>query len=390
MTRSMRRPGVIAVLTLVATIGLTGCGSSDEDPADSASSASQSTSAAGDPAAMGDLLAVAYEGQMGTPPTTATTPPEDVDLWVVSCGEQIPSCSTPTAAVQEAAQAVGWDVRLCDGQLNPNGWGDCVRQAISADADVVVPVGIDCASVQQPFQEAKDAGVTVVGGGGADCDEVGGQPLWASERIQLEGMGVRDVFELQGKLAADWLIGTTDGQAKVLHLVFTDPLWGPWLAEGFEQEMATCEGCEIVGTLEVANNDVMTGALPQKFSTALLQSPEVDSVFVPLGGWMPAGLAQAVVSSGRSADLDVISGLGNVANMELIRSDGGQDAIVGYPTQWGGWGSVDTAIRVLNGEEPVAQGDGFQVIDAESGLPPQGQDFEPVDFRAAYREAWGV
>jgi ribose transport system substrate-binding protein len=134
----------------------------------------------------------------------------------------------------------------------------------------------------------------------------------------------------------------------------------------------------------------MTGALPQKFSTALLQAPDVDSVFVPLGGWMPAGLAQAVVSSGRSADLNVISGLGNVANMELIRADGGQDAIVGYPTQWGGWGSVDTAIRVLNGEEPLVQGDGFQVIDAENGLPPQGQDFEPVDFRAAYQEAWGV
>ncbi|SFF93479.1 sugar ABC transporter substrate-binding protein [Blastococcus tunisiensis] len=387
MTRSIRRLGVTAVLTLVATVGLAACGSSDEDTSSSGSSGSPAGESS---AATQDLLQVAYEGQMGEPPTTPTTPAEDVDLWVVSCGEQIPSCSTPTAAVQEAAEAVGWSARLCDGKLNPNGWGDCVRQAVSAGADVVIPVGIDCASIQQPFQEAKDAGVTVVGAGGADCDAVGGEPLWASERLQLEGMSVKESFELQGKLAADWLIGKTDGQAQVLHLVFTDPLWGPWLAEGFEKEIATCDGCEIVGTLEVANNDVMTGALPQKFSTALLQAPDVNSVFVPLGGWMPAGLAQAVVASGRSAELNVISGLGSVANMELIRNDGGQDAIVGYPTPWGGWGSVDTAIRVLNGEEPLVQGDGFRVVDAENGLPPQGQDFEPVDFRAAYQEAWGV
>ena len=57
----------------------------------------------------------------------------------------------------------------------------------------------------------------------------------------------------------------------------------------------------------------------------------------------------------------VASGFGNAGNMELIRTNAGQNGVLGYATEWGGWGSVDTAIRVLNGEEPVVEGDGFHL-----------------------------
>jgi ribose transport system substrate-binding protein len=106
---------------------------------------------------------------------------------------------------------------------------------------------------------------------------------------------------------------------------------------------------------------------------------------------MNAGLAQAVVASGRSADLNVISGLGTSANFDLIRSDSGQDAIVGYPIEWGAWGSVDTAIRVLNGEDVEVTGDGYKVVDGDNNLPASGKDFTgDVDYKAAYQKAWGV
>ncbi len=390
--RSARRRRLGAVAAIVSAVVLSACSSPSEVESDS-SSASSASGGDGGSVSSGsqELLDVAYEGRLGMPPTTATTPPEDVELWVVSCGEQVPSCAAPVAGAVEAAEAVGWTVDVCDGQLNPNGWGTCVRQAVSAGADVIIPIGIDCPAVQQPFQEARDAGVTVVGGGGADCDAVGGEALWASERLQLEGVSVQDMYVLQGKLAADWVIGRTDGQAKVLHLVFTDPLWGPWLAQGFADEMATCDGCEIVSTLEYSNQDVGSGTLPQKFSTALLQAADVNAVFVPVSGVLNAGLGQAVVASGRSADLDVIAALPVTPSYDVIRSDGGLDAVVGYPIEWGGWGSVDTAIRVLNGEEPEVQGDGFQVVDAENNLPEAGEPFTGgVDYQAAYREAWGI
>ena len=389
MSKSPRRYRLGAVLALMLALVLSACSSPSEVTADAAGS-----TAAGDAAGSASsqqALQVAYKGQMGTPPTATTTPPQGVNLWVVSCGQQVPSCATPVAAAQEAARTIGWTVNLCDGQLNPDGWGSCVRQATSAGADVIIPVGIDCPAIQQPFQEAKDAGVTVVGGGGADCDAVGGQKLWASERLQLAGLDAEQTYNLMGKLAADWVIGKTDGQAQVLALSFTDPLWGPWLSQGFADEIGTCGDCKIVATLDLANNDFVSGSATQKFSTALLQAPDANAVFVPVGGWMPSGFAQAITSSGRNDQLAVITGLGTDANYDLIRSNGGQDAIVGYPIEWGAWGSVDTAIRALNGEQIQVTGDGFQVLDAAHNLPAAGQPFDAgVDYQSAYRQAWGV
>jgi ribose transport system substrate-binding protein len=336
-------------------------------------------------------LEAAFTGTPGTVPTTPTTPKPGVDLWVVSCGQQVPSCASPADAAVEAAKLVGWTAKVCDGQLNPDGWGNCVRQATSAGADVIIPIGIDCAAIQQPFAEAKQAGVKVVGGGGSDCDSVGGEKLWTTERLQIEGLSVKDYWEKAGATVADYLIGSTDAAAKVLEVKFTDPLWGPWLSEGFNTQLATCKDCEVVETLEISNNDLVSGTATDKFASALQKATDANAVFVAVGGWMPTGFAQAVVASGRQADLVVASGFGNAANMELIRANAGQSAVLGYATEWGAWGSVDTAIRVMNGEEPVVEGDGFQMVDADNNLPAEGEDYQgDVDFKSEYKALWGV
>ncbi|MFC4063532.1 sugar ABC transporter substrate-binding protein [Actinoplanes subglobosus] len=374
-------------MTFAATIALFlgACGSNNA--AESTGEAAGATSAEAT-----EALETAYTGVTGSPPTTSTKAKDGVSLWVVSCGEQVPSCSTPVAGVQEAAKLIGWDVKVCDGQLNPNGWGTCIRQAASGGADVVIPVGIDCAAVQAPLQEAKAAGVKLVGGGGSDCDATGGEKLLDSERLQLENTSIKDYWKLNGKLQADWIIGKTDGKAKVVLLNFTDPVWGPWITEGFKEELATCTGCEIVQTLDIANADTTNNTAATKFSTALLQAPTANAVSIPIGGWMSLGLSQAIVSSGRSAQLNVVTGFGNEVNMDLIRDDKGQDAVLGYATEWGSYGSVDTAIRVVNGEQPLVQGDGFQIVDADHNLPATaGEDYAgSVDYKTVYKKAWGV
>lgn len=390
MSKSPRRLRLGVAMAVVATAALAACSSPSEVSSESESSSASSGSAGGGSDEAQAALQAAYEGEMGTPPTEPTTPPEDVNVWVVSCGEAVPSCAAPTAATVEAAEVVGWTANTCDGALNPDGWGRCVRQAVSADADVIIPIGIDCASIEQAFREARDADVTVVGGGGTDCNRTGGEALWASEVLQLEGYEPEQAWNFVGELAADWLIGQTDGQAKALAMEFTDPVWGPWIQDGFEARMSECADCEILETVPFGNADIGPN-LGQKFSTALLANPDANAVFVPVGGLMLGGLAQAVEASGRSDDMAVITGLGVTPNLDLIRSGTGQDAIVGYPIEWGGWASIDTAIRVLNGEEPLVQGNGYQVVDAENNMPAAGEPFTGgEDYQAAYREAWGV
>jgi ribose transport system substrate-binding protein len=371
-----------ALLATVAVIALLGACS-----AGTSASTTDSGPATGEAAT---ALATAYKGVTGTPPTAPTTPKAGVNLWVVSCGQQVPSCATPVAGVEEAAKAVGWTVNMCDGQLNPTGWGNCIRQAASAKADVVIPVGIDCVSVQAPMQDAVSAGVAIIGGGGADCVAAGGTKLMASERLQLPDTSIEDYWKLNGKLQADWLIGRTNGQAQVLLLTFTDPIWGPWITEGFEAELKTCGGCAVVQKLDISNNDMVSNATAQKFSSALLQQPKVNAVSIPVGGWMQAGLSQAIQSSGRAAKLFVSSGFGDASTMDLIRSSAFAFGAMGYASQWGGYGSVDTAIRVLNGEQPQVQGDGFQMVDKNENLPASGDYEGSVDYKAEYRKLWGV
>ena len=77
--------------------------------------------------------------------------------------------------------------------------------------------------------------------------------------------------------------------------------------------------------------------------------------------------------------------------MELIRSNAGQNGVLGYATAWGAWGSVDEAIRIMNGEQPVVEGDGFQMVDADHNLPGAGEDYQgDVDFESAYKALWGL
>jgi ribose transport system substrate-binding protein len=375
-----RSPALIAGALLAVSLSTAACGST------------ATTTSSGDLSSTSkQTLETAYKGVTGTPPTTRVTAPKGVSLWVMSCGEQAVTCHTPAVAVEAAAKALGWSTHLCDGALNPTGFANCIRQAASAKAKVFIPIGIDCSSAKQAFVDAKAAGVTIIGGGGSNCNGADGKPIWASERLQLPGYTLKQFYYLNGKLQADYLIGKANGKAKVLIVNFTDQVWGPWITDGFKQELATCKGCSIVGQLDLSNNDFVSNTAAQKFSTALLKAGTANGIIVPVDGWLTQGLAQAVVQSGRNGSITVIGRFGDKGNTDLIRNNGGEDATVGYPSDWGAWGSVDEAARVLAGQAPVAEGDGVKVIDKDHDLPASGQSYTgDVDFQAAFKKAWGV
>ncbi|MFF5078235.1 sugar ABC transporter substrate-binding protein [Actinoplanes sp. NPDC000266] len=378
----MRHKSWLATMAAVLAVTAAGCSSGSAEN----SAAQGATSDAAKQA-----LQAAYTGATGVPPTASTTPKKGVKAWVVSCGQQLPSCTTPTNGIVEAAKAIGWEVNVCDGKLSPDGWGSCVDQAATAKADVVFPVGIDCASVKAPFEAAAKAGVKIIGAGGSDCTATGGTAVFATERLQLDGVAIDEYWKKAGAAVANYLIGSTDGKANVLELKFTDPVWGPWLSQGFEAQIATCSTCKIVGTLDIANADLGSSAGTDKFSAALQKFTDANAVYVPVGGWMSTGFAAAVKASGRASSLVVASGFGDASALDLVRNNDGLNAVLGYATEWGSYGSVDEAIRVLNGEKPVVEGDGFQVVDAKTNMPASGDYIGgDVDFKTKYRALWGI
>ena len=389
------RAAAFAAAALLALGALSGCGASDDSNADSPSTSGSTAAADSTQDAGAEAVGIdaAYAGILGTPPTEPSKAPAGAKVWVVSCGESVPTCATPAAGAVAAAKAAGMEATSCDGKLNPQGWSECIRQGISAKVDGIIVIGQDCSSFQSALQEAKNAGIPTIGAGGNDCDISGGDKLYSATTQMLPDMTAQQWWEKMGALQAAWIIGKTDGKASVLSLKFTDAIWGGWIQHGFEAELATCDGCKIEDTLELGNQDVGSGQLPQKVSTALLKTPTANAVNVPLDGWFFAGLAQAIQSSGRSNDLNVIGNFGEVGNLDFIRSSGGEDATVGFSSDWSGWAGVDALIRVLNGDKVVPAGIGLQVVDADHNMPAEGQPFAynpVVDFASAYQKLWNA
>ncbi|WP_312181047.1 substrate-binding domain-containing protein [Arthrobacter sp.] len=387
-TQRSKARGALSAL-FIASLALASCSSS---PAADAPSSDTSTSAEASAPAGSEALAAAYEGIVGTPPTEAVTVPEGLSAWVVSCGQSQTTCSTPAQGAADAAQAIGWESNICDGQLNPNGWANCIRQGVAANADVIFVIGQDCSSFQGPLEEARAAGITTVGVGANDCDVEGGEPLFTGITKQLDGMDNEQWWNKLGELQAGWLIGQTDGDLKLLEVTFADTRFGPWISDGLNTALEDCDTCEVVGTLQLSNQDAASGAMAQKLSTALLQAPDANAVSVPLDGWFMAGLSQAIVASQRSDDLAVVGAFGQRSNLDLIAAGQGQDASIAFSLEWNGWSGVDTALRLLAKQEILPSGVGLQAVDAETNMPAGGDTFAynpVVDFKHAYLEAWG-
>jgi len=382
--------GVMLSAAIVACGTLTACDSVSASGTANGTAGATPTAAGAAPAS---ALDAAYSGLVGKPPTAPAKPSGAGLVWMVSCGQSVPTCATPASAGIAAAKAAGFRTNLCDGKLSPQGWADCIRQGVSAKAAGIIVVGQDCGSFSGALKEAKAAGIPTVGAGGNDCDVNGGKKLFSAVTQKMPNMTSEQWWQHMGALQADWIIGRTDGKAKVLSTVFTDAVWGSWVQKGFSKELETCTGCSIDATVKIGNGDLASGQLAQKFSTALLKQPTVNAVNFPIDGWLFAGLSQALRSSGRNDQLQVIGAFGEPGNLQTIKDNAGQDASVAFSEAWDGWAGVDALIRLLDGKPPQPAGIGMQVVDRDKGMPQGGAPFAykpAVDFESAYRAAWGV
>lgn len=400
--RHSRSAGLVAALAALTLLAGCGSGSAATSP-QTAGATSDGTTSTGTPS-VGTASGAVAEAQravqdaldgklFGTPPADGPPPAAGKKVYVLSAFQQVSGLAYLSAEAQEAAKALGWTSTVCDGQNNANGgWAACVRQAVAAGADGIVLNSIDCAPVRAALLEARAAHVTVATTSAFDCSDPaqGGSESLVDAPV-VYATGVRDQADYNramGVLRAQWVIAQTRGTAKILHVEFSGVAFGGYLSQGFMEAIGTCSGCQVVKTLSITPTDI--GRIRQLFETALVQSPQVDTVVVDADFMFPAGIQQALSSSGRK-DLTVAGGDCSLEGLGYIRAGGGEQMCIGIPLGYLSWAAVDGLNRVFNGQEPVSSGVGFQLVDAKKNLPPQGEQFQgPVDFRAAYKKAWGV
>lgn len=390
-SRLTSRPLSLVATGLAASLLLTACGGSSDSDTDDDTDAAPVTGSSSAPATDSDLN---YEGTLREPDATARPIAKDKKVVVISAGQASISSSVPVGAAEEAAKAAGWDVEVYDSQLNPANSAGLVRQAIASGADGIILQAIDCPGVKGPLQEAKAKGIQVVGIYSFDCNDPvfeGNDPPLFSGAINY-GAGSEDIGAFTKKYGADQakaVIAQTGGKAKVIFFNQTTVTVLNYTGQGFKEEIEKCADCEILTEVEFAGAELGPN-LQQKATSALLQHPDANVVKSPYTSATLLGIAPAVVQSGRANDLYVMGGEGFAPELDLLRAGQGVNAVNIAPSDWTGWASVDT-LNSLFTDKPVADsGLGWQLVDAEHNLPPSGPFVPSVDFKAAYKKAWGL
>jgi ribose transport system substrate-binding protein len=338
-------------------------------------------------------IAPLLAGVYGKLPTSAPSPKKE-SVWVVSCSQAAIGCSLEAGGAMAGGKVLGWNMKLCDGKFDTNdAWGSCFRQAIAAHANGIIGIGIGCAAIKQPLQEAKAAGVKTISSHDFDCNdpyEGGSAPLFSTHFVYTPQLPTAAAYwTAVGKADADYLIAKTGGKAKVIELTFPEVIYTRYLDKGLRAGLKKCGGCSIADQLNLSVQDQATNQVPPKFSAVLLKHPEANAVTVPFDSLFVFGLRQAIISSGRASKLTVLGGFGEPEVMPYIKAGSGVNAVVASPIVWFGWASVDELNRSFAGQAPVPEGLGYQAVDSPHNLPPSGKPYQPpIDFAAAYKKAW--
>lgn len=393
--RSLSRFGaILAAGGVLAAVAITGCGSSSSGSSSSSggSSTAGGASAAGaDMAAANSQLAAAYKGHFTQPPTDSNPPAKGKKVWVLSCGEQIPTCVALTSNMMEAGKKLGWDMHLYDGKGVPANYTKGINDAIAAGANGILPVSYDCPLVTQALRSAKKAGVKSIPVLGWDCGELNpGQPNLYTAHLSFGSRYPNQEAEYRasGEDMAAWVVSRTKGKANVLEFANQEFYTLKFQQEAFDKRLKQlCSSCQLT---QVPYQVIDFGPkLQAKAKAALVKYPDANAmVGVPIPA---AGPSPAVVQAGRADSMQVIGGYGLSGDTDLVRGNQGLNGIYAQPMGWIAYASVDMLNRAFNGKPQVDEGVGYGILDEQHNLPPAHQGFETnVDYKADYDKSWGV
>lgn len=399
---------MLAVAPVVAACGSSSSNSEAQGkPAASAESSSSTQASSSEAESSGEpepnkayapgvpTLNELYKGTEEAPPTSGPPAKKGASVIFLSCGLESPGCAAPAREMASAAKVLGWKYRIINGRLDTNNAYDTgMREAIAAKPSAIVMEGIGCSELTQPLREAKAAKIPVAAIEGVDCSDpkIGGEKLFSIPIIyNKHAASTPEWYEQFGDNQAAYLIDATEGHAKVIRTEF-EGTFGVYQAEAQAREFKKCSGCEVLATLPFESSEQEpNGPLYQKFTTTLVKYPQANAILMTFDtDVVTAGLAKAVLDSGRAKELTVVGGEADAAGLELLREGKGTQAEGGsHDVRWLAWASADEINRYLQKEPAVPEGVGFVVVDKSHNLPPEGHNYETkVPYQEAYEKIW--
>jgi ribose transport system substrate-binding protein len=306
-------------------------------------------------------------------------------IVIIPCSASVEGCARPARSAKEAAEAIGWTATIDDPAGDGAKMSAAIQRAISSGANGIVLNSIDAAAVQGDLKAARDAGLSIV------CDMCGDTVGLIQSVIPPLDENVRAGYLLGEQ---SFLLAKERFNAPPKFIVLLDDEFDTVKARvaGVKKFIDDCKaagaGCELVAEDKYLAKDISTTA-PARVVQLVQNNPSYNAMFVGYDaalyffakGLEQAGLAEPTKAFGVSIDADV-------ANAELIRTDGYQAASAGVAMKRVGYGMVDNLNRLFAGQAVVDQGVTVKIIN-KSNLPATGAWDGDFDATPLYLKAWG-
>jgi ribose transport system substrate-binding protein len=375
-------PRLLLAAGAIMALGLTGCTSGSSE------SAASGATAAGD-SGCADVVATARKAvdaasTADTPwdgPTTGPKAAAGKTLVYVAQSMTNPGVAGVAKGLQEAAAAIGWNVKVIDGLGTPAGIQSAFSQALTTKPDGIVIGGFDPKTTAAQVAEANASNIPLAAWQALPTPGPSSDPLLFTNITTK----VEDV----AKISADYVIARSNGKAGVV--IFTDSSIP--FAEGKSQlirkELETCAGVKVLEYDNVPLSDV-SARMPQEVSSLLSKHNEAWTYSVAINDVYYENAAAALRAGGvkaGGAPFNVGAGDGDSSALQRIKADEYQAATVPSPLKSEGWQLVDELNRAFN-KQP-ASGYVPQVHVSTKENTSATEAWDPAGYEAAYRAIWG-
>ena len=380
MHRSVRNSmGAAVTVGVVSTTLLAGCSSGTP----SASGSTQNGTC--DAAVSAAKTAVKTAVDNSSPWTGPTTGPKAVGgKQIVFVAQTLtnPGVAGVAKGVKEAAEAIGWQVRVIDGQGDQSGISAAFGQALSVKPDGIIVGGFDPNTISGQVKQANDAGIPVIGWHA--LSDPG--PSTTPKLFTNVTTKVSDVAQI----SAQWIIAKSDGGAGVV--VFTDNSipFAAGKAKMIETDLKTCSSVKVLQVENIPIPDAGTRT-PQEFSSLSSRLGGKWNYSVAINDLYFDNAATPLRAAGKSGDgapYNVGAGDGSEAAFQRIASKQFQAATVPEPLSAEGWQIIDEFNRSFS--NAPASGYVPPVHVTDTGNVGSSTSWDPDNgYRDIYRKIWG-
>lgn len=356
----------IAILAVCALVS--GCGA-DASTEKSSASSSVVAQAAKDAE---PFVTRPTEPEVTTPITKPI--PTGKNIEFLTCSS--PGCASIAEAFKQAAEIVGWNVKVLTVDPAADAIGKAYNTAIRDEPDAVAVAAVSSDVVKPQLATLEKMGIPVVT---VQDPDVKFGPI-------IESLYTSASSKELGVVTADYLLSKGCGDGEIVYVQVSGYLVLKYRLDSYLARLA--EVAPDVKTKQV-NIDATTTDPGKTIVSAVRGTSNASCLYLSSDGFI-SGLPQALKAAGVPASVKIITDFGGETTLQYIR-----DGLV-TATNFGDSGAygfiyIDTLARHFAGEPTTPSADAHQTIwfIDESNVPSDTPFSAVEDLPAKYAQVWG-